>query len=342
MDAGKLFLPILRRDWPLSSLVRFYYRVRFGPIGRKVINGGAEAAFERYLPRLDALQQRAVSELRTNGVFVGHISDLLSSQLQFGELQREAELLFNRPEIERQIRERKSRDGWKKWYVIRALGRRRDGRKTWYVIRALGRRFKVALSKCVAGAVLNERLLDVVNSYLGLWSRIRYIDFWYNLPTSENEPPIESERWHRDQDDRNFVTLFLYLDDTDHDAGPFMYMRETQRGGRFGDVFPVTPPFASYPPYDAIRRRIPPEQTVTCTGESGTFILYDGTGFHRGGRATGKRRLIFTARYISDTGLNWVQYRLPEVWQYETLSPSARYAIRARESPADTKPSPRR
>ena len=107
-----------------------------------------------------------------------------------------------RPEIQSQIIRRKSKDGAK-----------------WYVIRAFGLRPTLAVTKQLAEVFLNERLLHIVNGYLGLCCRLMYLDVWYNLSINGSEPGIDSEYWHRDNHDKNIVKLYVYLDDVDEHRG---------------------------------------------------------------------------------------------------------------------------
>ena len=227
-------------------------------------------------------------------------------------LQADAEKFLSRPEQREQIQTRQSSDG-AKWYVIRALGLNPRG----------------PVPNSIANVALDDRVLSIVNSYLGLSSRLRYVDLWYNLAAQPGEPPIDSEHWHRDNEDVKFVKLFFYLDDVDDGTGPLTYIRGTQPGGAYADVFPAQPPRGSYPPESLLQSAIPSSQIKVCTGKAGTLVLYDASGFHRGGRATDKPRRLMVATYASDAAIDPIRYRLQDTSRYERLSPAARYAIRA-------------
>ena len=228
-------------------------------------------------------------------------------------LQADAEKIFCNPEQREQIQTRQSSDGAK-----------------WYVIRALGLQPRRPVPNSIANVALDDRVLSIVNSYLGLSSRLRYVDLWYNLAAQPGEPPIDSEHWHRDNEDVKFVKLFFYLDDVDEGNGPLTYIRGTQPGGAYADVFPAQPPQGSYPPESLLQSAIPSSQIKVCTGKAGTLVLYDASGFHKGGRATDKPRRLMVATYASDAAIDPIRYRLQDTSRYERLSPAARYAIRAK------------
>ena len=66
----------------------------------------------------------------------------------------------------------------------------------------------------------------------------RYMDLWYNLPVEQSELPVDSERWHRDHEDRKIVKLYLYLVDVEEQMGPFTYIRSSQPGGKRRKALP--------------------------------------------------------------------------------------------------------
>ena len=311
--SGKaLIRTVLLRSWPISIPVRYHYRQRLRPERREKINRRSKQFFAQHSTPLDEYQRLAIEELRNDGIHVSHVNDLLPGVMPLHELQEEAERLIKRPEIQSQIIRRRSKDGAK-----------------WYVIRAFGLRPTLAVTKQLAEVFLNERLLLIVNSYLGLCCRLMYLDVWYNLSINGSEPGIDSEYWHRDNHDKNIVKLYVYLDDVDEHRGPFNFLRRTQAGGEYGSVFPAYPPEGSYPSESALMKIVPENQILRCTGPAGTVILCDTSGFHMGGRCTRKRRFLLTATYVSDAGFHHLRYRLKQQEQYAHLGPMAKYAIRA-------------
>src|SRR5207237_47956 len=88
------------------------------------------------------------------------------------------------------------------------------------VLRRLRDEGEVALDDPWLRFGLNPRLLDIANTYLGMWAKLEYVDVWYTPAAGAGERQ-SSQRWHRDFNDRHLLKAFLYLVDVDRDAGPF-------------------------------------------------------------------------------------------------------------------------
>ena len=152
-------------------------------------------------------------------------------------------------------------------------------------------------------ACASRRMLDLANTYLGLWSKLEYVDLWYSVPQPEEAARIASQRWHRDFNDKHLLKAFLYLVDVDEGVGPFQYVPGSAPGGRYGDAWPWRPLGDNYPPEDDLESRIPGEAVKTFTGPKGTLLFCNTAGFHRGGFATTAPRVLATATYSSPASL---------------------------------------
>lgn len=298
------------RTWPLSIAADRIYARRMAPKFWDSANQRARQLFAEATPTLNAAQVDALATLKNQGIYHTQVDSLLGPGFDFGAVQREAAAVIAAPSLQKQIAARRSRKGVK-WYVVRGFG------------------FKPAqpVPPAVASFILHDTLLDLVNSYLGLASRLIYLDLWYNLPVRAGEPMVDSELWHRDGEDRNTLKLFLYLSDVDRTAGPIVYLRQTHPQGPFGALFPHKPPLGSYPPaaaLDAIRHAGQEQEIV---GKAGTLVLYDGCGLHCGGRATETARFVLVATFASDAAYDQQHYRLERETQYHDLSAAGRYAI---------------
>jgi hypothetical protein len=307
---GQLVRGASLRIWPLSHLVRVHYRHRLAPPAWNSINDRARRNLQRQAPQLDPAQRAVLSALQREGVHRTTVDSLLGSAADLARVRADAETLLERPAAREQIATRHSREGIK-----------------WYVVRAFGYRPRTPVPASFADLLLNERVLAVVNSYLGVTSRLKYLDVWLNLAVGESDPPIDSEFWHRDNEDRHLVKLFVHLSDVDAEAGPLTYIRGSQPGGPQGDLFPSNPPSGSYPPKRALEAKISDSHLEVCTGGQGTMVWFDACGLHRGGRATGKPRMLLVATYASDAALDLLSYELADAGQYDRLGAAGRYAV---------------
>ena len=109
-----------------------------------------------------------------------------------------------------------------------------------------------------------------------------------------------SQLWHRDRDDRRLVKGFLYLCDVDSTTGPFRYAKGTHRNGDLTLDAPAD--MEGHVPRstdDQLALVVPDDRVTTFCGPAGTLILADTSGYHCGGLATERSRLLFTFMYTS-------------------------------------------
>ena len=172
-------------------------------------------------------------------------------------------------------------------------------------------------------------MLATISEYLELQCRLIYVDLWYNLPVRCDQPSISSEHWHRDHEDRQVIKVFVYLEDIDEAMGPFTYLNGTQYGGPHGDIFPSQAALGNYPKEAKLEETISTRNiSITeCTGRSGSVVLCDASGFHKGGRSSTKPRVVLVGIYTSNAGLDTKSYTLADTAQYHSLSPAQRYAL---------------
>lgn len=178
---------------------------------------------------------------------------------------------------------------------------------------------------------IEEKILAVANAYLALFAKLYYFTLNVTTPVEAGDPAVQSQRWHRDPEDRAMCKVFLYLNDVDETAGPFIYIKGSQYGGRFGHLFPQNPPRGSYPLEAEVLRMAPKDAMVTATGKAGTVIFCDTAGIHKGGYATKNTRLMFTAGYRSPASPWPVRYKLTDNAKLDIaalpLSAPVRYAL---------------
>jgi hypothetical protein len=176
----------------------------------------------------------------------------------------------------------------------------------------------------------SDRILDVVNSYFELWSKLTYVDLWYTPPAAPGVKRVSSQRWHRDYNDERLVKVFIYLADVDEDTGPLEYVPGSTLGGEYADAWPWRPVSNElYPTQEEFERRVPKSAAVTFTGPEGSMVFCNTSGFHRGGFALGDRpRIMAVYNYSSPASLAALTLRnfatdIPD----DELSEQAAYAL---------------
>ena len=148
---------------------------------------------------------------------------------------------------------------------------------------------------------LEERLLDIVENYIGLPIAYHGVNFRSDVG---NEEQVSTQLWHRDGEDRRIVKIIIYLNDVSDDNGPFEYIPK-----------PLTPSYLSFKHiYRKILRtgfsdisneeleKISPKLSwKSCLGPAGTVTFVDTRSvFHRGKPPKAERAALFfiyTSRY---------------------------------------------
>jgi hypothetical protein len=277
-----------------------------------VRNQGELVAVSFRPPALDETQQRIVNSLREEGIAVSHYDDLFDEP-HFSELEADIASFVH------ESREKASKAGLApkkkdEFIVRRFLSRGEDVPKTRFSLDNLWLRI---------GA--SEKVLGIVNSYRGEASRMYYVDNWFTIPYSGADKRIASQRWHRDPEEEHVVKVFLYLSEVDTEAGPFEYVSGSFSGGRYGEFWPWGSG-TRHPPEDELYEVVTPEDRLTLTGPPGTMVFCDTGGFHRGGLALTKPRILATWSYLSRAG-NGRRYQVDFDGREETLPAQVRAAL---------------
>jgi hypothetical protein len=280
---------------------------------RMLSNRAARRRFAAARPALDDVQQRVLDELRVEGFSVLPFTELFG-EARWEEIATAGDAFIAETE-DGLAREAAGEEGGLRRSVKTFLVRRNawgvdlDADDPWLRL------------------ALDQRVLDLANTYLGLWSKLEYVDLWYTPPTGAPER-TSSQRWHRDFNDRLLLKAFLYLNDVGEDAGPFEYVPRSFPGGELGDLWPWYPGYDGYPPDEEFARRMEGKRVETFTAPRGTLIFCNTCGFHRGGFAESSPRVLATWTYASPAALKALSERnyAPLGARAELLPPAARFA----------------
>ncbi len=147
---------------------------------------------------------------------------------------------------------------------------------------------------------LHAQVMAPVNKYLGMYARCFFMMPYLTVPVEPGAVPQSSQRWHRDPEDRRMCKVFIYLNDVDETAGPFMYVAGSQAGGKYRSIGPQRPPAGFYPPEGLVDASVDAKDIRICTGKAGTIIFCDTSGLHKGGYATVKERWMYITGFFSE------------------------------------------
>jgi hypothetical protein len=207
---------------------------------------------------------------------------------------------------------------------------KRDYHKaTWkeYIVRLYGNGSTIPWNSPLLSLGIQQQILDIVNSYLGMMSKMLYVDAWNTIALARNNQLIGSQRWHRDPEDIKLVKVFLYFSDVNLHAGPMYYIPHCRKGEKYGHLWPQEIPSGSVPPPEDLEKLIPCSEWEVCTYPAGTFIFVDTTGFHKGGRATHNNRVFATWTFVSPGSLWPRVFKIDPLPDPNELSIAARFAL---------------
>jgi hypothetical protein len=286
---------------------RYLYRNR-------LLNAPSRRLFETHRPVLDSLQQRVTDELTTNGVATVHFDELFESAERWSLLCQSYESFANSERVQEAVRSYKGN-------TVDSSANKE------YLIRKYPQDPTLGLNDPWLQLALDTRLLNIVNSYMGLWSKLHYLDLWYTIPLNVERSKAASQHWHRDPEDERIIKVFLYFSEVDEEAGPLQYIPGSRRRstGPYGHLGHKRS--QAYPPERELEDRIPQTEWWTGLGRPGTLALVDTTGFHRGGYATERARLSATWTYVTPASYLARRFGLDRSANLAELSEEARFAL---------------
>jgi hypothetical protein len=262
---------------------------------RLLANRSSRQRYMRDRPSLDSTQRGVVDRLREEGFATLPFSELIPDPAVWSELEGDAARFVADTEAGL-ARESEGGD---------STLRRRSGKE--FVVRKYSSDVHLGLDDPWLRFGINSRVLEIANEYLEMWSKLEYVDVWYTPPVDSGQRR-SSQRWHRDFNDRHLLKAFVYLVEVDEQTGPFEYMPRSAPGGELEALWPWRPLGDNYPPEDELAERIG-DRAVTFTAPKATLIFCNTSGFHRGGFASGKPRVLATFTWDSPASLKALSER---------------------------------
>jgi hypothetical protein len=279
----------MRRLWRALLAKTKWTRIatRYELHRRALSNPASRRRFRRAEPPLDELQRRLVGDLQQDGIAITSFSELIGDDALWAALEADIGAFAERAAAE-----------------VSAAGEQPTGKRDYYISRWAARHRgslerQVAIDDPWLTLGLSGRMLDVVNAYRGLWTKLLSVDNVYTVPFPGSEQRVGSQNWHRDPEDLHVVKVFLYFSDVDDEAGPFEYIQGSVKGARYGDAWPWRVRGGTYPPTGELEKLVSPSDRISAKGRAGTIIFCDTSGWHRGGFAKSKPRTLSIHTYVS-------------------------------------------
>jgi Phytanoyl-CoA dioxygenase (PhyH) len=295
-----------------SALERRGIRATYELHDRVLSNRSSRRRLAHDRPQLDETQQRIIASLEAEGYAVVPFADLFPDPADWAAIEEQGARF--RAETEAGL----AGNG-------ESL-RVREGKE--FVVRQHSYGVDIGLDDPWFRACASRRMLDLANSYVGLWTKLEYVDVWYSVPQPEDAKRVSSQRWHRDFNDRRLLKAFLYLVDVDESMGPFEYVPRSTGSGPYASMWPWRPLGDNYPSQSEFEEKVPGASVQTFVASKGTLIFCDTSGFHRGGLSWTKPRVLATVTYSSPASLASLterSYRF--TGPLDGLDPPTRFAL---------------
>lgn len=278
-----------------SYFFRLYHRIRSWQPIWNYLNRVSREEWNLYFREhlLDTIQKRVAADLKKDGIALVHISEFFPKEELFPALAQYANSLFMSPVAQEKIKEaEEGRIATKSDLIIHLLGG------------YTGITPKLVFSDPFIKFILHERILQIVGDYFSSVSKFIMFSLHSTILRRQSSKEKFSQRWHRDPDDKKIIKVFLYMNEvTDSGAGPFIYVKGSQYGGRWRALSPQRPPVGSYPHEGMVEKNVPPEDILVCRGRPGTMIFCDTSGLHKGGYSTTLRRLMFAGTFVTSASI---------------------------------------
>lgn len=141
-------------------------------------------------------------------------------------------------------------------------------------------------NKKIQKLITNESLLQLVHSYFKTTPILHSINFWASYP-GKREP---TQVYHQDWDDLKLLKVFIYMNDVTSENGPHYYMKNSLREIIQAKKTPKGHQGAARVD-DRFFKNYKDMEWEIC-GKTGTMVIEDTNGFHRGSSVKKGQRYI--------------------------------------------------
>ena len=314
-------------------------RIQHGVAWTLLDNPRSRSLFLAHKPVLTAAQEKIVSDLRTNGIAVTTVEEAGLDGGDWTRLKQEidcfrqaaAEILASAsPSTVESLNYgvlRHNIDRFRRFF-----GNSDNAQNDDYIIKMNPENSILSADDSLIKIGLGPAILNIVNSYFGLWSKMPYTDAWHSIPIPSHR--IGSMRWHRDGEDWKMMKVYLYCSDIDEETGPMEFIPGTNyaatnhpANGPGREICEWKASHANLYESDQIEQRFPPSARRQCSGPVGTLVFCDTAGFHRGGIPRAKPRILAHWAFVTPAS-RWGHRFSVRSAEVASLSEAAQFAIR--------------
>jgi hypothetical protein len=243
------------------------------PMVEKWLRARHEQARDRHesrLPKLSAEDMEIVEGLKRDGVYITSLASMA--------LPSSSEMFQSAQFIANSYRNRVHSNAFSGWETIMASAD------------------EIMSHREIFNWGLNQRLLNIVEAYLGLPVAYDGLNMFYTVADGRQ---VATRKWHRDREDRRMIKIAVYCNDVEDDGGPLQVVRRDVIKGELADDF-TYPVLSQERLEQKLGGPISDRDVMTCTGAAGTVIFSDtASQYHRGKPAISNDRCAIFYNYFS-------------------------------------------
>ena len=235
---------------------------------------------------------QVLDTLNRDGVAVTSAEKLLGPSSLFHELQTAVDT------------EERKRAGEIEGARQAAMAPPRGAARKEFIFPLLGERPRLDVNDIHLRFALETPLLAIANAYFEMYTHLRYYNVWHTFTTHGDAH--SSQLWHADRDDLHYVLkVFVNMSDVDEGSGPFTYAPGTHAKGarRTQPAYMFKEGNTTRSNDEQMSAIVPRSEWVTSMGRKGTIIFADTRGYHKGGLARTRDRIMYTCMFTSSTAL---------------------------------------
>jgi hypothetical protein len=253
---------------------------------RYMLNLRPTLEYRRNGAALSGEAARILERLNQDGVAISSVDALLGQQSLFGSLCETVEETY------------KKRAG-DLAAARRALEENGGGKQKNFLFSLLGDAPRPGQGSMFTRFALQAPVIAIARAYYGMSVTLRYTNVWHNFVTRGEAS--QSQYWHRDPEDRYILKVFVCLSDVDMGSGPFTYARGTHMKSGFSKLPEYMHKDGETPRSndEQMAKVVPADRWLTAIGPRGTMVFADTRGYHKGGLARERERILYTCEFTS-------------------------------------------
>ena len=237
---------------------------------------------------MNKIYQEIANTVEKEGICKSHVSEILNEkQLEvFHQVQEVYQDVVNRDYVKDRFSRISSGNPIKdrsKWYEVTQFELLKRG---------------LGVHDSLVQLYLQQPFIDIAKLFYGELPKIRNVLMWAH-PQNANKNIINSQDWHRDQEDWKIFKVFINFSDIALNNGATEYCNRTQHGGEKGN------------PQDFLENnrggsRFVPSKDLkisNASGPIGTISFINTNGLHKGGLVNEGIRLLTQCNYLKPTAV---------------------------------------